>query len=350
MQNPVPSELSEAMSPSWLTEALSTRFPNIKVTSATETWRLQTVATKVRLNLAYSGNVPAGTPRDIFVKGYFGPHMKQYVDTGAATTEVRFFADLSDKTGVRTPSCFYAAVDEPASHAVMILEDIAAKDTKFLSPLAPYTVEDAEGSLDQLARLHASHWGGRDFNRYPWLKSYVAQFAKKPILSDADLQKLSDGRGSLPIPDDIRNATRINRSLGALCEHIRNKPECLLHGDTHLGNFFQSGAGPGLYDWQLLQTGCWATDVGYHIGAALSESDRERSEQGLLKYYLDRLAQHGATPPPWEEAWTDYRVGILWGYYLWVITRFVVPEVTREFNIRLGSAVAAHDSFKLLGV
>src|SRR5207245_2342645 len=101
--------------------------------------------------------------------------------------EAYFFRELVDKIDLRTPSCAYAAVDPATKHAVVILEDLLVAGAKFLTPLSPYTVDEAAVSLDQLARLNASHWGGRNFERYSWLRSYVDQFAKTPILSDQKL-------------------------------------------------------------------------------------------------------------------------------------------------------------------
>ena len=39
-----------------------------------------------------------------------------------------------------------------------------------------------------------------------------------------------------------------------------------------------------------------------------------------------------------------------YGYFLWAITQRVQPEIIVEFVTRLGTAVAAHESFETLGV
>ena len=46
----------------------------------------------------------------------------------------------------------------------------------------------------------------------------------------------------------------------------------------------------------------------------------------------------------------QYRAAMVWGFYLWAITRRVEPPVIETFITRLGNAVARHESFALLGV
>jgi aminoglycoside phosphotransferase (APT) family kinase protein len=130
---------------------------------------------------------------------------------------------------------------------------------------------------------------------------------------------------------------------------MKDAPSCLVHGDAHAGNLYLTADGrPGLVDWQLLNRGHWALDVAYHIGAVLTVADRERAERDLVRHYLDRLRSYGAAAPSWEEAWRDYRRALVYGYYLWSITRRVAEPITCEFATRLGLAVAANDSFASL--
>ena len=53
-----------------------------------------------------------------------------------------------------------------------------------------------------------------------------------------------------------------------------------------------------------------------------SPTRRRANERGLLRYYLDALKREGvASPPDDEEAWTEYRRGILWSFYVgWLTT------------------------------
>ena len=58
----------------------------------------------------------------------------------------------------------------------------------------------------------------------------------------------------------------------------------------------------------------------------------------------------GLTLPDREEAWLQYREAVMYGFYMWGITRRVAPDITVQFTDRLGRAVMRHESHALLGV
>lgn len=88
----------------------------------------------------------------------------------------------------------------------------------------------------------------------------------------------------------------------------------------------------------------WSLDVGYHIASTLTVDERRRTERDLLRHYLDCLASHGVTPPPWDDAWRAIAFGMVHGFYLWGITTKVQPAVIATLLHRLGTAVADHDA------
>lgn len=138
--------------------------------------------------------------------------------------------------------------------------------------------------------------------------------------------------------------------MQALATQVRERPCCLVHGDAHAGNIYQDADGHGFVDWQILQTGEWSQDIAYHLAAVLTPEDRRAHERDLLEHYRDRLKAHGGPDIPPDEAWTRYRSGMIYGYYLWVITRKVDPAITCEFVRRLGLAVHDLESTRTVGL
>ena len=116
------------------------------------------------------------------------------------------------------------------------------------------------------------------------------------------------------------------------------------------GNIFRTAQGAGLIDWQVLQRGGWAVDVAYHFCAVLPVELAEREERRLLGEYLGWMRGAGFVMPDEEEAWLQYREAVVYGYFMWGITRRVDPPIIVQFTDRLGRAVMRHDSFALLGV
>lgn len=138
--------------------------------------------------------------------------------------------------------------------------------------------------------------------------------------------------------------------MKVLAARDAERPQFLVHGDSHAGNNFRTNQGPGLIDWQLLQSGGWALDVAYHLAAVLPVEIAESDERRLLNDYLATMRGLGCPMPDEEEAWFQYREALIYGYYLWAITRRVDPPIINMFVNRLGLAVSRHDSHGLLGV
>jgi aminoglycoside/choline kinase family phosphotransferase len=247
------------------------------------------------------------------------------------------------------PDCVYAAIDEATGHGIILMEDVVAQGGRFLTALEPYTPEEAHGSLEQLAKLHAAEWG-RPGEAYPWLVSRIEQMAATPMLPLDLLQTMIDGERGIPLPAAIKSAERIQKGLQSLVAGDAGQPQCLVHGDAHAGNLFVLNGQVSVIDWQVMQRAHWALDVSYHIGAALSVEDRQQHEQALLRHYLERLASFGAQAPSWDEAWLQYRRHMVYGYFMWAITRRVTPPIIHEFVRRLGLAVSQLETFELLKV
>jgi hypothetical protein len=240
-------------------------------------------------------------------------------------------------------------VDPETSAGVILMQDETPKGTRFLTALSPYTPAQAERSLDQLARLHGGSWRS-DPHRHPWLTSKLAFLSNFQGVPAPRLTELLRGPRGDRLPDAVRSGERIFAALKALAARGERLPACFIHGDCHAGNVFERADGAGLIDWQLLQRGDWSLDAAYHIAAVLEVEDRRRSEEGLLRHYLERLRAHGGEPPDWDEAWRRYRESVAYGYFLWGITLRVEPEIIDTFVTRLGTSTADHDGFGLLGV
>jgi hypothetical protein len=345
--NPAPVIQDVALSPAWLTSALGTAFPGVEVVASEVVEILRTVATKVRFTIDLaSGSAPMPT-LSLCVKGYFDRSEHGY---RGGETEGAFYRELAGGLPIRTPACVYVGTDPDNGHTLVIMHDLTADDSKFLTALTPYSVDQAVATLGQLALLHASHWNDPGLQSIEWLASRVARI---PDSFPIDLlQAQLDSRRGDPLPSEIRDAPRLDKAMRRLggSELADPRSVCIVHGDAHAGNVFVTADGsPGLIDWQIAHRGCWALDIAYHIGSVLDVEERRRSEQDLLAHYLSQLRRGGVRAPTWDDAWNLYRRYLVYGYYLWTITRYVEEDITVEFVNRLGTAVADHQSFTLLG-
>lgn len=340
----VPAQLEEALDPAWLTQALVPVGGGAEVTAVDCVEVLRTVATKVRFTVSFDGQ--PGT-HAFCLKGLLD------VDTltarGGATCvrEADFYGQIAPHVTVRVPECVATVIDRERQQAIVIMRDLIAEGARFCTALEPLTAEEAATSLEQIARLHA---GSPLLDRSPWITRRIADLAEARYVPVPQLQEMLDGPRGEGLPDAVRNAERLVQGMRALAARDGERRQFLVHGDSHAGNLFRTAEGPGLIDWQLLQRGGWALDVAYHVAAVLPVAVAEREERALLDHYLATAQSLGCAMPDREEAWLQYRESVLYGYYLWAITRRVEPAIINLFVQRLGSAVARHNSHRLLGL
>jgi hypothetical protein len=345
---PVPGTLDELLDPAWLTAALGVQFPGIEVTKVTRGPVTERVSTNVRFRIETAKPLPPDLAATLCGKGYFSEHSRSSATVGA--TEVRFYRELAPASKVRTLQSVYADVDPETQHGVVITSDVIAAGGRFLDALSPYSPEQVASSLEQYAKLHLTTWNDPQWNDRPWLQPQRASYMK--VRGLPDIERNFSGPNGVRVPAPVRDGLRLLDAYAAL---VRRAPDArrwpVVHGDAHIGNvFLDAEMRPSLVDWQMVSHGPWGFDVGYHIASALPVDVRERTERDLLKHYLDQLRAGGIEPPKWEDAWEEYRCGIVYGYYLWGITRHVAPGIIAELLYRLGSAVYAHDSFGALYV
>ena len=166
--------------------------------------------------------------------------------------------------------------------------------------------------LEAFARLHSHHHGlpvaAREqilpLTYHPFLSPGMG--AISPILNRLALGPCMR-RQPGTIPADVAQAYRDSVAhWDQLLGYWFAEPLCLLHGDSHLGNFFVSGEEMGMLDWQATHWGKGVRDVQYFLIDSLPAATLAAHERELLEYYVQRREKYGA-PIAVELAWEEYR-------------------------------------------
>jgi aminoglycoside phosphotransferase (APT) family kinase protein len=326
----------------WLSAALASITGGAAIESVDVVEVLRTMATKVRFLARWRGGEAA-----LCLKAFLDVDELTARGGAVTITEADFYTKIAPGLSVRTPTCVAVLIEREASQGVIIMRDLIADGARFCTALEPFDPAQAAASLEQLARLHAR----TDVpHAQPWMRRRIAELAKATYISQETLQELLDGARGEGLDARTRDAGRLRQGLAALDGADAQLPQTLVHGDCHAGNIFQTNDGPGLIDWQLLQRGGWALDVAYHVAAVLPVEVAEREEWVLLRHYLDAARRLGVETPDFETAQAQYRQAMVYGFYLWSITRRVDPPIINAFVNRLGKAVMRHESYKMLGI
>lgn len=340
----------------WIVDVLAPRFPGARPTASRRDPSLDGTATKVRLGLEGAG---PEWPRSVMVKGGFGPHRELMAPIYAK--EVRAYRDILPRLDIETPRCWFAADDEASRQHLLVLEDLRLRDVRICRVQQPLDRAQAAAYLDALARLHARWWGDEafapggefdDLGRWEPLPALPEGTYQWGQLEPSTWERFTRLPRGAAVPTAFHDRDRMQRALLALQEFDADGPDCLIHGDAHLGNLYiGAGGAPGILDWQSYCRGPWHHDVGYFMVSSLDVGDRRRWERPLLAYYLDRLAVHGVQAPPgFDDAWEAYRRQPVNGLYFWMVNpvEFQVEENNCAVAPRFAMAALDHGSFELL--
>ena len=338
--DPIPRSIDELLDPSWLKWALDDITADDEIASVERRGDSKTLAEKIRFAVTITDRNGDTRTGQYCVKGHF--------DGGPDTLgpEAHFYAELAPRVGVRTPRAYYTSVEDSTGRAIVVMDDVVGLGGRFLDAHEPYSIATVRSSLDQLAVLHAATWGDQVPTGCEWLQPRMTDMATRfPV--DLLQSLLDDGRAD-GLPSDLRDGQRLQAALLATAALPHTNVN---HGDTHSGNVYLDAEGRACWlDWQVIQPGHWAVDVAYHLSTVLDIDVRREHEAELLRWYLDRLAEHDANPPEWDDAWDAYTKGFAHGYFLWTITRISSREVVLIHVPRIGAAITDHDTFRRLGV
>lgn len=338
--------LEETLSPDWLTAALGTRYPGVRVVDVTVGEVVSRMSTNARFTIQTADELPADLSSALCVKGYFAEYGQGPLVVGL--NETLFYRDAVEAIGVRSLRTRYADADPVTQACVLITDDVIAAGARFLEPADPYTIDDAAASLEQLAKLHIATWMEPRYGSATWLDPWFEVLGTVRGVKEIDANFESPiGAG---VPEAVRSAERLcaGRRLAAV-DATRAEPWCVVHGDPHAANLLRDVDGlPTLVDWQLVQRGPWYLDVGYHLGSVLGVEDRRANEDDLLRHYLEHLRAAGLPVPALDEAWRLLCRGLVYGFFLWGITLVVKPEITTVLLERLGHAVDDHGALDVV--
>lgn len=307
----LPMTLDE-VTPEWLGDALSVRFPGVRVAGAVRDAERAGTSTSARFTLVWDRDGGhADLPDAVYVKGGFDPVMRRRV-WAALIQEARFYAELAADTPLNLPRVYFAGVDEEARQGVLILEDMTERPVRFGHATDYVSPDLAAAVLEGQAKLHARFWNDQRLPAYrEWAdpqRAYL-RYLFRPKHWEA-VQDRSYGdllRTVLPSPE------RALAWLERMWSLDDARPPTLLHGDCHGGNlFFEADGSPGFLDWQCTFPGAPGHDHAEFLLSSLTVEDRRANDRALIGQYRDVLVAHGVADAPSAESLFDsYRVNIM---------------------------------------
>lgn len=301
---------------SWLTSALSERFPGVDIADFKIEKNQEVTNHHVHLHVDY--HVHAGAPEKLFCKFLpCDPQRKQTVaNTHMGLRESRFYKEIAPTLSVdmRIPAIYCARFNEKDDSFVLLMEHIIASGCTISDGTQTVSVDSAARVLEELALLHLEFETVAARNaRIPWLTEKLFNGARRnhyaPKLISYGLE---------------HHRHRLSRGFAELSEIYLQKtdqlhdlwtegPKTLIHGDLHIGNLFDDHGRTGFLDWGIISVGTPVRDLSYFLIMSLSTADRRSQQQHLIKHYLDIINSSTSISIDFDTAWRGHQLHAAYG-------------------------------------
>lgn len=228
--------------------------------------------------------------------------------------ECAFARHLAQVMPIDSPAIY--AVSQRRSRFFIAMENLLERDDTTLYTnrdfVAGIDVERARRCVRTLAQLHAGFEGWAPARREAALPMALHPFLSPRLvpvmravhrLSIPRCQARSGG-----VFDDacVRTCRDAIEHWPVLQRFWYREPLTLVHGDSHLGNFFESKGQLGMLDFQGAHWGRGPRDVHYCLVNSMEPELLARHEAELVAEYVAERARCGA-PLDAEIAWEEYR-------------------------------------------
>jgi hypothetical protein len=233
---------------------------------------------------------------------------------GIWSNECEFYANVAERVPFRVPEPFVVA--DQGSHFVLMLEDLHTDPSvelfTNLAMIEGVDVDVARKCLSTVATLHAAFEGIDPAERARMLPPELHPFASpnarslSPVLSRAALSLCYRKAPFVFTSDMVDLCARAIDKYDRLLDFWFTEPLTLIHGDSHLGNFFISGAEMGMLDWQAVQWAKGIRDVQYFLINSMTEARLAEHERALVEHYASELRSRGVELST-DDAWAQYR-------------------------------------------
>ncbi len=338
---PLPLRVDEVTA-HWLSAATGFRIQNAEIVDI-----IYGTSTKIRVKI----EADAAEPKTVIVKGGFEDHSLSMKEMYA--NEAAYYRDIAPVLPLEAPECWFAGSDPNSHQSIVIIEDLVASSATFLHAQKPMSYEKTVKRVEALARYHAASWNNPE-GRWSWLSGRFTDwsmvYAERYLEPDTWRYYCESPRGAA-VSATLHDRDWMRRALGNFRQLEQTGPVCVIHGDTHLGNLYETRDDePGFFDSQPSLTHPFI-ETAYHITCALDLADRAKWERDLVKVYLEALEANGVTAPDFEQAWHWYRQCLAYGFFIFLIneTRFQTEAVNTAYTARFCAALLDHDVKNLIG-
>ena len=229
--------------------------------------------------------------------------------------EHRFYEHIAGEVELRTPRCFYRAMDVEADRYVMLLEDLAP--AVIGDQLTGCTLKAAELAIASLARFHSTWMESPQLSTFDWMPAINVPWQIEAVL-DSYVQvwpQFLERFGDMLSPQMVALGETIGEKAGNIMDQLAMPPRTIIHGDFRLDNLLfgteQGEPTLAVIDWQIASRGRGVFDIAYFLGGGISSDLRRANEMRLLNEYHRIITANDHVDYNFGECLRDYRKSLL---------------------------------------
>lgn len=267
-----------------------------------------------RLHATYSASVNLPPTFIVKLPSPYEANRAQMQQFRYYVREAMFYRDVAPKAGIRTPRCWWSAIDEENALSAILLEDVAHLSSP--DQIAGMSPALAERAVRAIARFHARWWQSPELDSLPWMDygNGPITMGAAPLFHYAWPLFLDNGFKSLLTPAQMELGEQVRDRFEALLTDFGGEPRTICHTDFRSENMFFGEPGSDdefvVIDWQLTTRSGGVYDVAYLLAQSLTVADRRAHEDRLLAAYHEELAAGGVSVSL-AEVRDFYRIGLM---------------------------------------
>lgn len=349
----------EAITDDWLTDVLCRGVDGAAVVGHRLDVRDDGSSNRRRIFLEYNKiGQEKGLPDTVFCKATEGLLNRIVLGvSGGAKSEADFYSLVRPRLEIEAPKALYGRFDPKNFASLIMMKDIAG-DVRFGHHTIKVTRQMAESMVCTLAGLHGTFYespelGSATLPYRTWDKWWFDLQEVAPLYADSCDQGFVASE-HLMSPALFRRRDEIWPATTRSVERHRELPKTLTHNDVHFKNWYITNQDQkmGLSDWQIIAIGHWSRDLIYSLITALTIEDRRSWLEDLVRFYVERMNEHGINMPGENEIWLNLRQQSLSALAFW--TNTLRPpkgmpdmqplDITEEFLRRIYSFMEDYDA------
>ena len=244
--------------------------------------------------------------------------------------EQRFYRELANKCPARIPKCYYTLMNEANNDFILMIED--GKDWTPADQVDGLTANQTKSAVIEIAKLHAYWWESEELEKLTWMpeenRDHIHTFNHNWYEFKEEHSDVLN-KQYLYIGDIIAQSGQKIEDLSKI------GPRTIIHYDFRADNMlFNEKDEILVVDWQTALKSFGAFDVGRAICGSHHGVIEKNHHLEFLELWYEQLLKLDVTNYTFEEAWRDYRIGIILSSYVPVAAHhFLSHEGSRGISV-----------------